>query len=75
MDVYHTMTKTFKKGDHVAWNTSQGKTTGEVTQKITGKASVKGHTAKASANDPEYKVKSDKTGAEAIHKPDALRKA
>jgi hypothetical protein len=35
-----------KVGDKVAWSTSQGKTTGVVTRKLTGTASVKGHTAK-----------------------------
>jgi hypothetical protein len=68
------MTKELKKGDHVAWNTSQGETHGVVEQKITGTATVKGHTAKASPDEPQYKVKSGKTGKEAIHKPEQLHK-
>ena len=68
------MNKQLKKGDHVNWNTSQGETSGTVVSKVTRTAKVKGHTAKASADEPEYKVKSDKTGAEAIHKPEALHK-
>jgi hypothetical protein len=68
------MTTELKKGDHVAWNTSQGETHGVVEQKITGTATVKGHTAKASPDEPQYKVKSDKTGKEAIHKPEQLHK-
>jgi len=63
-----------KKGDHVEWNTSQGKTAGTVTKKVTGTAKAGGHTAKASSGDPQYEVKSDKTGKTAIHKPDALKK-
>ena len=66
--------KTFKSGDKVKWDTPQGETHGKVTKKVTGTASVKGHTAKASSASPEYKVKSDKSGKEAIHKPSELRK-
>lgn len=66
--------KKLKKGDEVAWNTSQGETTGKVEKKLTSRTSIKGHEVAASADDPQYLVKSDKTGAEAAHKPDALRK-
>ena len=69
------MSKTFKKGDKVTWETSQGETTGKVTGKITDEAHIKGHTVKASKDEPQYRVKSDKTGAEAAHKADALEKA
>jgi hypothetical protein len=67
--------KTLKQGDHVAWDTSQGETHGEVVRRETGKARAGGHVAKATKDEPQYRVKSDKTGKEAIHKPDALRKA
>ncbi len=44
-------------------------------KKITGTERVnEGHVAKATEDEPEYKVKSDKSGKEAIHKPDALKK-
>ena len=67
--------KTFKAGDKVAWDSSGGHSTGKVVKKETGTASVKGHTAKATKSEPEYRVKSDKSGKEAIHKPDSLKKA
>ncbi len=35
---------------------------------------IKRHQVKASPDDPQFRVKSDKTGAEAAHKPDALKK-
>lgn len=35
---------------------------------------TEGHEVKASPADPEYLVRSDRTGAEAAHKPGALRK-
>lgn len=63
------------KGDKVEWKTSQGKTQGTVTRKVTGSAKVGGHVAKASPADPQYEVKSEKTGRKAIHKPQALTKS
>jgi hypothetical protein len=69
------MAETLKPGDHVTWNTAQGKTHGTVEKTVTGTARVKGHVAHASQDAPQYKVKSDKTGAEAIHKPEQLKKS
>jgi hypothetical protein len=70
-----TMTKTLKAGDKVKWNTSQGETKGTVEKKQTTQTKIKSHTVKATKDDPQYIVKSDKTGAKAAHKPDELRKA
>ena len=69
------MTKNLKSGDKVKWDTPQGETHGKVTKKVTSTTKVKGHTAKATKDDPQYKVKSDKSGKEAVHKPDELKKA
>ena len=69
------MAKTPKQGDKVAWDTSQGETHGTVEKIVTGTAKVKGHTAKASKGSPQVLVKSDKTGKEAIHKPESLRRS
>jgi hypothetical protein len=69
-----TMANTFTKGDKVEWKTSQGKTTGVVKKRLTSPTKIKGHEVQASEDNPEYLVKSDKTGAEAAHKPDALKK-
>lgn len=68
------MTEEFKRGDHVKWNTSQGETTGKVEQKLTSPTDIQGHHVAASQDNPEYLVKSDKTGKQAAHKPDALEK-
>jgi hypothetical protein len=68
------MADNLKKGDKVEWGTSQGKTSGKVEKKLTSKAKIKGHEVKASKDDPQYLVKSEKTGAKAAHKPDALKK-
>ena len=65
--------KTWKKGDDVTWQ-SHGQTVhGEVEQKITERTTAAGRTVQASPDEPQYQVKSDKTGREAVHKPGALR--
>ena len=64
----------FKQGDKVSWNTSQGMTHGKVVKKLTSDTHVKGTKISASKDDPRYLVESDKTGAEAAHKPDALER-
>jgi hypothetical protein len=68
------MSKAFKKGDHVEWKSSQGKTEGTVEKKLTEPTDIKSHHVAASESDPQYLVKSDKSGKEAAHKPEALKK-
>ena len=68
------MTDKLKKGDKVTWSSSQGEIRGTVRRKLTSPANVKGHTAQASPEAPQYEVSSDKTGAHAIHKPGSLHK-
>ena len=63
----------FKKGDKVEWETSQGTTSGTVIKKLTEATEIKGHHVAASEENPQYLVESDKTGAEAAHKPEALK--
>ena len=68
------MTKSLKAGDKVAWDSSQGEVHGTVVKKQTSAAKIKGHKVAASPNNPEYIVKSAKTGAKAAHKAEALKK-
>ena len=68
------MAEKLKKGDKVEWKTSQGKTTGEVEKKLTSPTEIKGHHVAASKDNPEYLVKSEKSGKEAAHKPESLKK-
>ncbi len=63
-----------KAGDKVRWGTSQGETHGTVEKVVTRTTKVKGHTAKATKDAPQVLVKSDKSGKEAVHKPEALKK-
>jgi plastocyanin len=67
------MTKSLKAGDHVAWNTSQGETHGVVVKKVNSTTHIKGHKVAASKDNPEYIVKSDKSGDKAAHKGSALK--
>lgn len=67
--------KTFRKGEKVTWDSSQGEIHGTVEKKLTAPMKIKTHEVKASKDDPQYLVKSDKTGAEAAHKPEELDKA
>jgi hypothetical protein len=67
------MAKKLKKGDKVEWNTSQGRTVGSVEKKLTTPTKIKGHKVAASAESPEYLVKSKKSGDKAAHKAEALK--
>jgi hypothetical protein len=69
------MNDTFKAGDKVQWHSSQGTVHGTIKKKLTSPTDIKGHHVAASPDNPEYLVVSDKTGAEAAHKPDALKKS
>ena len=64
----------FKKGDKVEWNSHGSKAKGKVEKKITEETEAAGRKVKASKDEPQYLVKSDKSGGEAVHKPSALRK-
>ncbi|MGY1713030.1 DUF2945 domain-containing protein [Geodermatophilus sp. SYSU D01106] len=66
------MADEFTKGDHVTWNSHGSKAEGEVTKKITKDTEAGGRKVKASSDEPQYEVKSDKSGKTAVHKPSAL---
>jgi hypothetical protein len=67
--------KKLRPGAKVTWNTSRGRTVGVVVKKLTGTSKIKTHKVSASKQNPEYLVKSAKTGARAAHKAQALKKA
>lgn len=68
------MTKAFKPGDKVEWDSSGGHSVGTVVKKQTTPTKIKSHTVAASKDNPEYIVKSDKSGKKAAHKPEALKR-
>ena len=65
----------FKKGDRVKWKSHGGEAVGEVEKKITTETEAGGRKVKASKDEPQYLVKSEKSGGTAVHKPSALTKA
>ncbi|MGQ0482696.1 MAG: DUF2945 domain-containing protein [Pseudonocardia sp.] len=68
------MSEEFGPGDRVRWNSHGGTADGEVLKKITEDTEVGGRTVRASPDDPQYLVRSAKSGREAVHKPSALTK-
>lgn len=67
------MSTTFKVGDHVSWNSEAGRVSGHIVKIHTADFDYKGYTHYASAEDPQYEIKSDKTEHIAAHKGGALR--
>ena len=64
----------FKKGDKVEWNSHGSKAVGKVLKKITADTEAGGRTVRASEDEPQYLVRSEKGGGEAVHKPSALKR-
>ena len=68
------MSDSFEKGDKVRWNSHGSKAVGKVEKKITSETEAAGRKVQASEDDPQYLVRSDKSGRTAVHKPSALEK-
>ena len=64
----------FSKGDRVEWDSHGGTAVGTVERRITSDTEAGGRTVRASEEEPQYLVKSEKSGGTAVHKPEALRK-
>ena len=64
----------FSVGDHVSWNSEAGRVSGKIIKVHTADFDYKGHTRRASEDDPQYEIQSDKTDHIAAHKGSALRK-
>ena len=67
------MTNAFKVGDHVTWNSEAGHVSGTITRIHHRDFDYKGHTHRASPDDPQYEIKSDKTDHVAAHKEAVLK--
>jgi hypothetical protein len=68
------MSDDLRKGDHVSWKSHGGTAEGTVRRKITSDTEASGRTVRASEDDPQYEVESEKSGGTAVHKPGALKK-
>lgn len=67
------MTERFTVGDHVTWNSEAGYVSGHITKVHVEDFDYKGHTRRASEDDPQYEITSDRTDHVAAHKGSALR--
>jgi Hypervirulence associated proteins TUDOR domain len=66
------VTKVFKVGDHVTWNSEAGRVSGRIVRVHRKNVNYKGYVHHASPEDPQYAIKSDKTEHIALHKGTAL---
>lgn len=62
------MNPSFQVGDHVAWNSEAGRVSGRITRIHTQDFNYKGHTRRASPDNPQYEIASDKTDHVAAHR-------
>ena len=69
------MSDDFKKGDKVQWKSHGTTVTGTVEEKIASDTKGAGRTVRADADDPQYRVRSDNSGRDAVHKPESLKRA
>jgi len=69
------MTRPFNIGDHVTWNSEAGRVSGTIIAIHMSDFDYKGYTHRATPDDPQYEIKSDKTDHVAAHKGGALRLA
>ena len=68
------MSKAFKRGDHVSWNSEAGRVRGRILRVHTNDVNYKGYVHHASKDEPQYEIKSDKTDHVALHKGGVLRR-
>ena len=61
-------------GDEVTWSSHGSTAEGEVEEKVTDRREEAGRTVAASPEDPQYVVRSHRSGKKAVHKPSALRR-
>lgn len=66
------MMKSFNVGDSVSWNSEAGRVSGMIVRVHRRDVEHKGYVRHASANVPQYEIKSAKTDHIAFHKGSAL---
>ncbi|NKY32903.1 DUF2945 domain-containing protein [Nocardia speluncae] len=65
--------RSFQPGDKVEWNSHGSTAEGTVEEKITSDTEAASRTVRASEDEPQYRVRSDKSGGDAVHRPEVLR--
>ncbi|MFZ0089831.1 MAG: DUF2945 domain-containing protein [Solirubrobacteraceae bacterium] len=69
------MAPEFKQGDRVRWDAGNQSSVGTIERKITSDTEAGGRTVRASEDDPQYLVRSEKTGRTAVHRPESIHPA
>lgn len=69
------MSNSFKAGDRVKWNSEAGEIHGKVMKVHVKDLEFMGKRRRATKDDPQYEVKSDKTGHLAMHHGFALQRS
>jgi hypothetical protein len=64
----------FSVGDHVRWNSEAGVVSGRIIKVHHADFDYKGHRHRASRDEPQYEIKSDKTDHIAAHREAVLTK-
>lgn len=62
----------FSTADHVSWNSEAGRVRGRIVKVHEADFDYKGHRRRASKDEPQYEIESDKTDHIAAHKEGAL---
>lgn len=68
------MRHAFKIGDHVRWNSEAGWVSGVIIRIHTADFDYKGHMHRATPDDPQYEIKSDRTDHIAAHRGNVLHR-
>lgn len=66
--------RSLRVGDRVSWNSEAGRVTGKIVRIVRSEIEFKGYRVRATLEDPQYEIKSEKTDHVAMHKGSALRK-
>lgn len=69
------MAKKLKKGDRVRWDAGNQSSVGTIEDVITSDTEAGGRKVKASPEEPQYLVRSEKSGRTAVHHPDKIHPA
>ena len=62
----------FAVGDHVSWNSEAGPVSGRIIRIHEADFDYKGHTHRATPDDPQYEIQSDRTDHIAAHRGSVL---
>jgi hypothetical protein len=68
------LNKSFAIGDRVCWNSEAGYVSGRIIKIHTRDTEYKGYVHHATAEEPQFEIKSDRTDHIAMHKASVLQK-